>query len=286
MQKRREIMSIVQQLKKDKLAVTGAIIILSLMIIAILAPYITPYDPIELDLENRLTSPDRNHLMGTDNLGRDVLSRIIYGAHISLGMAAVVVVIVMLLGLAMGTTAGYFGGVIDGIIMRLVDVLLAFPNIILALVIAGILGPSLTNVMIALGAIWWVGYARIIRGSVLSVKEKEFVEAARAMGCTDSYIAIRHILPNVLSPVIVLATLDMGHIILSIAALSFLGLGAQPPIPEWGTMLNEGKPFMETAPHMMIFPGLMIMITVLAFNFLGDGLRDALDPRMEEDAIK
>ena len=279
-------MSIVQQLKEDKLAVTGAIIILSFMIIAIIAPYITPYDPVELDLENRLTSPDRNHLMGTDNLGRDVLSRIICGARVSLGMATVVVVIVMLLGLAMGTTAGYFGGVIDGIIMRLVDVLLAFPNIILALVIAGILGPSLINVMIALAVVWWVGYARLIRGSVLSVKEKEFVEAARAMGCTDSYIAIRHILPNVLSPVIVLATLDMGHIILSIAALSFLGLGAQPPIPEWGTMLNEGRPFMETAPHLMIFPGLMIMITVLAFNFLGDGLRDALDPRMNEGGIK
>lgn len=280
------MMSIVQQLKEDKLAVTGAMIILFLMIIVILAPYITPYDPIELDLENRLASPDRNHLMGTDNLGRDVLSRIICGARVSLGMAAVVVVIVMLLGIAMGTTAGYFGGVIDGIIMRLVDVLLAFPNIILALVIAGILGPSLTNVMIALAVVWWVSYARIIRGSVLSVKEKEFVEAARAMGCTDSYIAIRHILPNVLSPVIVLATLDMGNIILSIAALSFLGLGAQPPMPEWGTMLNEGKPFMETAPHLMIFPGLMIMITVLAFNFLGDGLRDALDPRMKDVMIK
>jgi len=280
------MMSIVQQLKEDKLAVTGAMIIFFLMIIVILAPYITPYDPIELDLENRLASPDRNHLMGTDNLGRDVLSRIICGARVSLGMAAVVVVIVMLLGIAMGTTAGYFGGVIDGIIMRLVDVLLAFPNIILALVIAGILGPSLTNVMIALAVVWWVSYARIIRGSVLSVKEKEFVEAARAMGCTDSYIAIRHILPNVLSPVIVLATLDMGNIILSIAALSFLGLGAQPPMPEWGTMLNEGKPFMETAPHLMIFPGLMIMITVLAFNFLGDGLRDALDPRMKDVMIK
>jgi len=279
-------MSIVQHLKKDKLAMIGTIIIFFLAVVAILAPHITPYDAIELDLENRLSSPDGHHLMGTDVLGRDVLSRVIYGARISLSMATVVVVIVMLLGIAMGTTAGYFGGIIDGIIMRVVDVLLAFPNIILALVIAGILGPSLTNVMIALGAIWWVSYARIIRGSVLSVKEKEFVEAARAMGCSDAYIAIRHILPNVLSPVIVLATLDMGHIILSIAALSFLGLGAQPPIPEWGTMLNEGRPFMETAPHLMIFPGLMIMITVLAFNFLGDGLRDALDPRMKEVMVK
>lgn len=279
-------MSIVQQLKKDKIAMIGAIIIFFLAGIAILAPHIAPYDPIELDLENRLSSSDVNHLMGTDNLGRDVLSRVIYGARISLSMATVVVVIVMLLGTAMGTIAGYFGGIIDGTIMRVVDVLLAFPNIILALVIAGILGPSLTNVMIALSAIWWVGYARIIRGSVLSVKEKEFVEAARAMGCSDTHIAIRHILPNVLSPVIVLATLDMGHIILSIAALSFLGLGAQPPIPEWGTMLNEGRPFMETAPHLMIFPGLMIMVVVLAFNFLGDGLRDALDPRMKEVMMK
>jgi peptide/nickel transport system permease protein len=279
-------MSMVQQLKKDKLSMIGAIIIFFLAVIAILAPHITPYDPIELDLENRLSSPGGDHLMGTDNLGRDVLSRIIYGARISLSMATGVVVIVMLLGIAMGTTAGYFGGIIDGIIMRLVDLLLAFPNLILALVIAGILGPSLTNVMIALGAIWWLSYARIIRGSVLSVKEKEFVEAARAMGCSDAYIAIRHILPNVLSPVIVLTTLDMGHVILSIAALSFLGLGAQPPIPEWGTMLNEGKPFMETAPHLMTFPGLMIMIVVLAFNFLGDGLRDALDPRMKEMTMK
>ena len=280
------MMSIVQQLKKDKIAMIGAIIIFFLAGIAILAPHIAPYDPIELDLENRLSSSDVNHLMGTDNLGRDVLSRVIYGARISLSIATVVVVIVMLLGTAMGTIAGYFGGIIDGTIMRVVDVLLAFPNIILALVIAGILGPSLTNVMIALSAIWWVGYARIIRGSVLSVKEKEFVEAARAMGCSDTHIAIRHILPNVLSPVIVLATLDMGHIILSIAALSFLGLGAQPPIPEWGTMLNEGRPFMETAPHLMIFPGLMIMVVVLAFNFLGDGLRDALDPRMKEVMMK
>ncbi|MFZ2071015.1 MAG: nickel transporter permease [Halobacteriota archaeon] len=280
------MMSIVQQLKKDKLSMIGAIIIFFLAVIAIFAPHITPYNPIELDLEDRLSPPCGNHLMGTDNLGRDVLSRIVYGTRVSLSMATVVVLIVMLLGIAMGTTAGYFGGIIDGTIMRMVDVLLAFPNIILALVIAGILGPSLTNVMIALGAIWWVGYARIIRGSVLSVKEKEFVEATRVMGCGDTYIAIRHILPNVLSPVIVLATLDMGHIILSIAALSFLGLGAQPPIPEWGTMLNEGRPFMETAPHLMICPGLMIMIVVLAFNFLGDGLRDVLDPRMKEVMMK
>lgn len=231
----------------------GVMIILFLALIAIFAPYIAPYDPLELNLEERLLPPGTDHLMGTDNLGRDVLSRVLTGTRVSLSMSAAVVTIILILGITIGTIAGYFGGVVDDIIMRVVDVLLAFPGIILALVIAGLLGPSLTNVMIALGAIWWVGYSRIIRGSVLSIKEKEFVEAARAMGCSDTYIVIRHILPNVLSPVIVLATLDMGHIILSIAALSFLGLGAQPPVPEWGTMLNEGRPFMESASHLMIF---------------------------------
>jgi len=279
-------MSLYLELKKNKPAMLGIVIILFFASIAVFAPYIVPHDPLELNLEERLLSPSADHPMGTDNLGRDVLSRVVYGTRVSLSMSAAVVTISMVLGITMGTAAGYFGGVIDNVIMRVVDVLLAFPSIILALVIAGLLGPSLTNVMIALGAIWWVSYSRIVRGSVLSIKEKEFVEAARAMGCGDVYIITRHILPNVLSPVIVLATLDMGHIILSIAALSFLGLGAQPPIPEWGTMLNEGKPFMESASHLMIFPGLMIMITVLAFNFIGDGLRDALDPRMKEITIK
>ncbi len=279
-------MSLYLELKKDKPAMLGIVIIIFFGSIAVFAPYIVPHDPLELNLEERLLSPTVDHPMGTDNLGRDVLSRVIYGTRVSLSMSVAVVTVVMVLGITIGTAAGYFGGLVDDVIMRVVDVLLAFPSIILALVIAGLLGPSLTNVMIALGAIWWVSYSRIVRGSVLSIKEKEFVEAARAMGCSDVYIVRRHILPNVLSPVIVLATLDMGHIILSIAALSFLGLGAQPPVPEWGTMLNEGRPFMETAPHLMIFPGLMIMITVLAFNFLGDGLRDALDPRMKEGAIK
>lgn len=279
-------MSIYSEFKRNKPAMLGIVIILFFVLIAAFAPYIVPHDPLELNLEERLLSPSANHPMGTDNLGRDVLSRVIYGTRISLSMSAAVVTIIMVLGITIGAVAGYFGGVIDDVIMRVVDVLLAFPSIILALVIAGLLGPSLINVMFALGAIWWVSYSRIVRGSVLSIKEKEYVESARAMGCSDTYILRRHILPNVLSPVIVLATLDMGHIILSIAALSFLGLGAQPPVPEWGTMLNEGKPFMESASHLMIFPGLMIMTTVLAFNFIGDGLRDALDPRMKEMMIK
>jgi len=272
----------VQELKNDKLAVIGLMIILFLLVIALLAPHIVPFDPVQLDLESRLSSPSAEHLMGTDALGRDTLSRIIYGTRVSLMIATVVVVTGMLLGVLLGTIPGYFGGIVDGILMRLVDVLLAFPGLILALVIVGLLGPSLMNLTIALVAVGWVRYARIVRSSILSVKEKGFVEAARAMGCSDIRIATRHILPNVLSPVIVLATLNMGGIILSIAGLSFLGLGVQPPTPEWGAMLNEGKPFMETAPHLMIFPGVMIMITVLAFNFLGDGLRDALDPRLKE----
>ncbi len=273
----------VQELKSDKLAVIGLAVILILLVMALLAPCIAPYDPAKLDLEGRLLTPgEGGHLMGTDALGRDTLSRIIYGTRVSLMIATAVAVIEMLLGTLIGTIAGYFGRIADELLMRLVDILLAFPGLILALVIVGLLGPSLTNLIIALVAVGWVRYARIVRGSILSVKEKRFVEAARAIGCSDIRIATRHILPNVLSPVIVLATLNMGSIILSIAGLSFLGLGVQPPTPEWGAMLNEGKPFMETAPHLMIFPGLMIMITVLAFNFLGDGLRDALDPRLKE----
>ena len=271
-----------RELKNDKLAVIGLAIILFLLVIALLAPYIVPYDPVVLDLECRLSSPSTEHLMGTDTLGRDTLSRVVYGTRVSLMIATIVVAVEVLLGVLLGTIAGYLGGVIDGILMRLVDVLLAFPGLILALVIVGVLGPSLVNLAIALVAVGWVRYARVIRGSILSFKERGFVETARAIVCSNMRIATRHILPNVLSPIIVLATLNMGSILLSIAGLSFLGLGAQPPTPEWGAMLNEGRPFMETAPHLMVFPGLMIMITVLAFNFLGDGLRDALDPRMKD----
>ncbi len=274
-------------LKENRRVVVGLAIVISLVLVATLAPYIAPNDPIEQHREQRLLSSSWQYPFGTDDLGRCILSRLIYGTCISLQIGVVVVGITALLGTLLGLVAGYLGGIVDEVIMRIVDVLLAFPGIILALVIVGFLGPGgLFNIMIALSVVGWMGYARVVRGCVLSAKEKGFVESARAIGCSDTHIVIRHILPNVLSPVIVLATLGMGNIILSIAALGFLGLGAQPPIPEWGTMLNEGRTFMQTAPHLMIFPGLMIMVVVLAFNFLGDGLRDALDPRLSQVMMK
>jgi peptide/nickel transport system permease protein len=272
-----------QQLKKNKIAIIGLIIIISLVFIALFAPFIAPHDPIEQNLEKRLSPPSKEYPMGTDDLGRCLLSRIIYGARVSLQLGVIVVGIITVIGVTLGLISGYYGGIVDEIIMRLVDVVLAFPGIILALAVAGALGPGLFNVMLALAIVSWTGLARVVRGSVFSVKEKEFVESARALGCSDLHIMTRHILPNVMAPVIVLATLDMAFIILAAAGLSFLGLGAQPPTPEWGSMLNSGRAFMRTAPHLTTFPGLAIMIAVLAFNFLGDGLRDALDPRQQRE---
>ena len=277
---------IVMQFKEHKIAMVGAVLILFLALIAVFAPYIAPHDPIEINLKERLLAPNMEYPLGTDNLGRCMLSRIIYGARISLQIGIIVVGITSVIGITLGMIAGYYGGVLDELIMRGVDILLVFPGIILALVIAGILGPGLFNVMLALAIVGWTGYARVVRGVVLSVKEKEYVESARALGVGDWYIITRHILPSCVAPIIVIATLGMAYVILAAAALSFLGLGAQPPTPEWGSMLNNGKNFMRTAPHLTIFPGLAIMITILAFNFIGDGLRDALDPRVSEKMIE
>ena len=277
---------IVMQFKEHKIAMVGAVLILFLALIAVFAPYIAPHDPIEINLKERLLAPTMEYPLGTDNLGRCMLSRIIYGARISLQIGIIVVGITSVIGITLGMIAGYYGGVLDELIMRGVDILLVFPGIILALVIAGILGPGLFNVMLALAIVGWTGYARVVRGVVLSVKEKEYVESARALGVGDWYIITRHILPSCVAPIIVIATLGMAYVILAAAALSFLGLGAQPPTPEWGSMLNNGKNFMRTAPHLTIFPGLAIMITILAFNFIGDGLRDALDPRVSEKMIE
>ena len=283
-----QLAEIVKQFKEHKIAMVGAVLILFLAFIAIFAPYIAPHDPIEINLKERLQSPNSEYPLGTDNLGRCMLSRLIYGTRISLQIGIIVVGITTAAGLILGLIAGYYGGILDEIIMRMVDILLAFPGIIFALAIVGALGPGLLNVMIALAIVGWTGYARVVRGVVLSVKEKEFVESARALGASDFYILSRHILPSCAAPVIVLATLGMAYVILAAAALSFLGLGAQPPTPEWGSMLNNGKNFMRTAPHLTTFPGLAIMVAVLAFNFLGDGLRDALDPRarMRESRIE
>ena len=273
------IEEVFRELRNNKLALFGVIIIFLLIFIAIFAPFIAPHDPVDQELKKRLSSPSIEYPLGTDHLGRCILSRLIYGARISLPIAMTVIGITFAIGVTIGAISGYLGGVTDEIIMRIVDVLLTFPGLILALAIIAALGPGIFNAGIALVVVGWAGYTRIVRGSVLSVKEKEFVEGVRALGATDFYILARHILPNVIAPVIPLAMLGIGYVILAVAGLSFLGLGAQPPMPEWGAMLNDGRAFMRSAPHLMIFPGLAIMVTVLAFNLLGDGLRDALDPR-------
>jgi len=263
-----------RQLKKNKTAMVGLIIILFLVFVALFAPFVAPHDPYKQNLEKTLLLPCKEYPMGTDELGRCILSRIIFGTRISLQIGIIVTGLTACIGVLLGMMAGYYGGILDEIIMRIVDILLAFPGLVLALAIAGLLGPGLFNVMFALTIVGWTGYARVVRGSVLSVKEKEFVEAARAIGAGDMHILLCHILPNVVTPIIVMVTLGMGNVILAAASLSFLGLGAQPPTPEWGTMLNNGRAFMRMAPYLTTFPGMAIMITVLAFNLLGDGLRD------------
>lgn len=275
---RSRIFGAFQGLTQNKLALAGLAILLLIVFTAILAPFIAPHDPLEQNLEQRLSSPSWEYPLGTDELGRCVLSRLVYGARVSLQIGITVVGIAASIGIVLGLIAGYRGGIVDEIIMRFVDIMLAFPGIVLALVIVGLLGTGLFNIILALTAVGWTSYTRIVRGCVLSVKERGFVEAARAMGGSHAHIMIRHILPEVMAPVIVMATLAMGWTILGAAALSFLGLGIQPPMAEWGSMLNSGRPFMRTAPYLMTFAGLAIMATVLAFNFLGDGLRDALDP--------
>jgi peptide/nickel transport system permease protein len=268
-----------RQFTENRLNVLGLGIVSVVVLAAIFAPELAPYNPTEQDLFNRLQPPSVAHPMGTDQLGRDILSRLLFGARISLRLACVVVGITLTIGTTVGVAAGYIGGWVDEALMRVVDILLAFPGILLALVIAGFLGPSLTNIMIALAAVGWTQYARVVRGSVLSVREEEYVKAAQIMGVSDARIVVRHLLPNVLTPVIVLATMDMAYVILGTAGLSFLGLGAQPPTPEWGTMLASGRNFVETAWWVVNFPGIAIMMTVLGFNLLGDGLRDVLDPQ-------
>ena len=263
---------------KYRLSIAGAIIILLLILVAVLAPFIARHDPEAIDLVHELKGPGPSHFFGQDKLGRDILSRILYGSRVSLIVGFTVVGISLIVGVGVGALAGYFGGIVDTAIMRLIDILLAFPGILLAIAITGILGPSLSHVVLALSLLGWVGYARIVRGQILTVREREFVVAARALGVGPGRIILRHILPNVLSPVIVEATFGVAAAILAESSLSFLGLGPQD-VPSWGAMLNEGADFLLFAPHVATFPGIAIMITVLGFNFLGDGLRDRLDPR-------
>jgi len=260
----------------------GAAIVCVTLLAAVIGPAIAGVDPAFQNLPLRLEGPSLSHWFGLDELGRDILARLLAGARISLLVGAVVVGISATVGTLLGSIAGYYGGIIDDLMSRVSDILMAFPGLLLAIAVVAVLGPSLTNVVLALTLIGWVGYARVVRGQVLRVRELEYVQAARALGATTPRILVRHIVPATLPALIVQATLGMGGAILAEASLSFLGLGVQPPTPSWGTMLNYGRSHVLDAPHLTIFPGLAIAVLVLGFNFLGDGLRDALDPTMSE----
>ncbi|ANU14585.1 Dipeptide transport system permease protein DppC [Planococcus halocryophilus Or1] len=267
---------------ENKAAVVGGLIILFYIFIAVFAPVLAPYHPHDINLDNKLIPPSMEHWMGTDDKGRDILSRILYGSRLSMGVGFAAVIFGGFFGITLGLIAGYYGKWLDTIIMRCMDVLLAFPGILLALAIVSALGPSLINVTIAVGAFSVPLFARIVRGSTLEVKQLEYIDAIRSLGARDGTIIFKHILPNILSPIIVQGTLRVATAILSAAGLSFLGLGAQPPSSEWGTMLSSGRDFLFTAPYIAIFPGLAIAFLVLGFNIFGDGLRDAFDPRMKK----
>ena len=269
-----------RQLIRDRTALVGLVIVGLVAVTALAAPLLAPHDPTAQDVLNRLQPPSSEHLLGTDNLGRDELSRLLYGARVSLVTTLAVGAGILLIGIVVGTIAGLAGRLVDGMLMRVVDVLLAFPSLLLALAVAGTLGPGLLHLALAMTAVWWVEYARLVRGLVLTVKEQPFIEAARALGAGPLRNAVRHVLPNIASPVIVLATLQTARLLLALAALSFLGLGVSPPTAEWGAMLSEGKDFLSEAPELMLWPGLAITITALGLNLLGDGLRDVLDPSL------
>ncbi len=265
---------------RSKNAIIGGIIILSFFFIALLAPLLAPTPPNALSLKDALTPPCREYILGTDEFGRSILSRIIFGARVSLNIALIASAVALGIGVPLGAFAGYYGGGVDSIVQGLVDLTWAFPTILAALAIMFILGPGLHSVMIAVGVVYWAGYARITRGQFLALREEDYVQAARAVGASNLRIVWRHLLPNSLAPLLVQLSLGMGQVILIEASLSFLGLGAQPPTPSWGSMLSNGRAYLLTAPWLTLFPGLAIMLVVLGFNLIGDGLRDALDPRL------
>ena len=272
---------IFKRLSRAPLAMIGLAIVVVLVFTAVFADYIAPFGYADQDLMAAFEEPSKAHLFGTDEFGRDIFSRIIYGSRISLQVGFIAVGIAVFAGGFLGAIAGYYGGKADNLIMRAMDILLSIPSILLAIAIAASLGPGLFNLMIAVGISSTPNYARIVRGSVLSIRNQEFVEAAKAVGSSDLRIILKHIIPNCLAPIIVQATLGVAIAILTAAGLSFIGLGIQPPIPEWGAMLSGGREYIRDYAYMTVFPGLAIMITILALNFLGDGLRDALDPKLK-----
>jgi peptide/nickel transport system permease protein len=265
---------------KSPLAVLGFLIILFFVIVAVFAPYLAPYGATERNWYEIMKPPSAEHLFGTDDMGGDVFSRILWGSRVSLTVGFVVVFCAIIVGSIVGGISGYFGGIIDEIVMRVTDIFLAFPYLIFAMVICAALGRSTVNIMIALCFTWWPSYARIIRGQALSIREQKYIEAAKAVGGTDRHIIFRHILPNSLSPIIVQSTMDLGNVILTAAALSFIGFGAQAGAAEWGRMVSDGAQFMMTSPWIVTFTGLSILIACLGFNLFGDGLRDIMDPKM------
>lgn len=270
------------RLLRNPVAMAGAAVVVLLIVVAVAAPYIAPYDPSDQDLANSMAGPSMQHLAGTDVHGRDIFSRIIYGTRISLRIGFLGMLLGCVVGVVLGLVSGYYGGWADTVIMRLLDVQLAFPGLLVAICIIAIIGPGLENVIVAVGIFSVPLFARVTRGQVLTLKEQEFVVAARMMGAQDGRIMLNHLLPNAVAPILVLCTLRIATAILTAASLSFLGLGAQPPTPEWGAMLSDGRAYLSIAPHVATTPGLAILITVLSFNLLGDGLRDALDPRLRQ----
>ncbi|MEW8956144.1 ABC transporter permease [Clostridium sp.] len=272
-----------RRLKRNRPAMIGLIVICLLIILAVMAGYIADYDNVVVkqNLEERLQGPSSKYILGTDEFGRDIFGRLIHGARVSLRVGILAVGIAIVIGGALGAIAGYYGGILDNIIMRIMDVFLAVPSILLAISIVSALGTNLFNLMLSIGISSVPSYARIVRASVLSIREQEFIEAAKAIGANDVRLVMRHIIPNSLAPVIVQATLGVAGAILSTAGLSFIGLGIQPPDPEWGAMLAGGRQYLRDAWHVTTFPGIAIMITILSLNLLGDGLRDALDPRLK-----
>jgi peptide/nickel transport system permease protein len=271
-----------RRLIKDKSALFGLTVVVILVSAALFAPLIAPHDPAQQYTEQRFSPPTIDFPLGTDNLGRCLLSRLIFGARVSLATAAVAASLIVVIGVFLGILAGYFGGWLDFLIMRTADLILAFPLLLLALAIAGFVGIGIVSIVIGIVSVWWASYSRIVRGLVLSLREQPFIEAARASGTKPRRIITHHLLPNVISPIVVLASLEIGNLILAVSALNFLGLGVQSPTPEWGAILNDGRLFLQSQPQLMIYPGLLISLSVLGFNLLGDSLRDALDPRLTD----
>lgn len=270
------------RLRRNRLAMTGLTLVVGLFAVSLLAPWLAPYDPNFIDLKEVLMPPSGQHLLGTDPLGRDVLSRIIFGAQVSLKVGFVAVGLATLIGLIIGAVAGFYGGWVDQVLMRLVDLMLCFPTFFLILAAIALLEPSIWNIMVVIGLTNWMGVARLVRAEFLSLKEREFVVAARALGASDARLMARHLLPNALAPVMVSATLGVAGAILTESALSFLGLGVQPPTPSWGNILTAGKDNIEIAWWLSFFPGLAILVTVMSYNLLGEGIREAIDPRLKE----